>query len=256
MARDDREIIVLTEQIDWPEPWHRVAELAEVLPSEHWTLIGGLMVQLHALHRGIDAVRPTNDIDLIIHVETARGRPTSVARALEDLGYEIQPSLSGRTAHRFVRGDATIDVVAQDVVDVVAADHAAPSTLESLRGYPLVQIEGGTQALRRTVNFEIDITSEARTRLSVPAPFGALVLKAAAHQTDSRDRERHLSDAATLLACIDDPFALEFEGSDRKRILHLHKHLGDPRSRGWLHLPQADRSEAQSALAVLAGRTG
>lgn len=39
----------------------------------------------------------------------------------------------------------------------------------------------------------------------MPSPFGALILKAAAYQTDSRDKERHLQDAAFLLAVIEDP---------------------------------------------------
>ena len=36
--------------------------------------------------------------------------------------------------------------------------------------------------------------------------FAALVLKAAVHQVDSRDRGRHLQDAVALLACVEDPF--------------------------------------------------
>jgi hypothetical protein len=39
----------------WLYPWPNVAELARVLPADRWTLIGGLMTQLHAIHRGIDA---------------------------------------------------------------------------------------------------------------------------------------------------------------------------------------------------------
>lgn len=47
--------------------WTAVGELAERLPGE-WTLIGGLMVQLHAVHaveHGITDVRPTIDIDIL-----------------------------------------------------------------------------------------------------------------------------------------------------------------------------------------------
>ncbi|HUH72369.1 MAG TPA: hypothetical protein VLZ05_28070 [Mycobacterium sp.] len=51
----------------WPKPWLNVAELADHLPSARWTLIG-LMAQLHAVHRGIGIILPTNDIGL--HIET------------------------------------------------------------------------------------------------------------------------------------------------------------------------------------------
>ena len=67
-----------------------------------------------------------------------------------------------------------------------------------------------------------------------PDAFGALILKAAAHLTDGRDRERHLADAAVLLACVD-PFAdRTSSGSDRKRLLHLQRHLADPTAAPWL----------------------
>lgn len=57
----------------WPYPWANVAEIAGVLPAESWTLIGGLMAQLHAIHHGIASVRPTNDVNIVLHIETARG---------------------------------------------------------------------------------------------------------------------------------------------------------------------------------------
>lgn len=117
----------------WAYPWPNVAEVARVLPTDRWTLIGGLMTQLHAIHRGINAVRPTNDVDIALHIETARGIPNTTADALESLGYEIKKNIDPRNnvGHRFTRGDTHVDVVSsdaveEDVVDVVVADHPAP----------------------------------------------------------------------------------------------------------------------------------
>lgn len=88
--------------------------------------------------------------------------------------------------------------------------------------------------------------------ISVPRPFGALILKAAAYTTDSRDRVRHLFDAAALLACIGDPFAerADFAGSDRRRIATLQRALpeGHP---AWRQLPAPNRADAEAALRVL-----
>jgi hypothetical protein len=231
----------------WPPPWPRVAEIEAVLPCEHWSLVGGLMVQLHAMACGVGAVRPTNDVDLIVHIETRRGRPNKIASALHKLGYELRPSLDPRvkTAHRFTRN--------QEVVDVVAADHAAPSVREQIRGYNMVRIVGGTQALRRTVNAELQILDGRTTTISVPNAFGAVVLKAAAHRNDNRDRDRHLVDAAVLLACINEPFeARQMSGSDRVRLRHLRDCLADPLDPAWMRLPERARRDAQTALAVLA----
>ena len=245
---DRRNVTIQEAPGGWPTPWANVAEIEAVLPCENWTLIGGLMVQLHAIHRQIDALRPTNDIDIIVHVETGAGRPARVAAALRSLHYDLRPNTDPRTstAHRFLRGP--------DIVDVVVADHAAPRVLERLRGYEMVNVAGGTQALRRTMNATLTIVSQRPTVISVPDPLGALILKAAAHRNDTRDPERHLADAAVLLACIEDPFEdRESFGSDRARLLHLRAHLGDPLHPAWQRLPLEARRDAQSALGLLCG---
>lgn len=241
----------------WPDPWPDVAELAAVLPCERWTLVGGLMTQLHTVHHGVGVVRPTNDVDIVLHVETQRGTPAATADALESLGYRLRDTADPRanTAHRFVRGSSTIDVVdasSDATVDVLIADHAAPRVMERLRGRDMIRIDGGTQALRRTVNARMRIRSGEVTTVSVPRPFGALMLKAAAHSAYSRGRDRHLFDAVALLACIDDPFAErdQFTGSDRRRLAALGRSL--PREHAaWRALPGARRADAGAALRAL-----
>jgi hypothetical protein len=241
----------------WARPWPDVAQLAAVAPPSAWTLIGGLMVQLHGALAGLPVVRPTNDVDVLLHVETGQGHAAQVARALEELHYELRPSLDVRTgtAHRFVREGAVVDLVtseaAPSVVDVVAADHAPPRALERFRGYDLVQVEGGTQALRRTVLAEMEISGSEPTTISVPDAFGALILKAAAHRTDTRDRDRHLADAAVLLACVDPFEERTSSGSDRSRLLYLQRQLADPTASAWLSLPPDARRNGQVALDLL-----
>lgn len=249
-------IAVPTPPGGWLAPWPNVAEIAAALPHTSWTLVGGLMTQLHTIHHGLDVVRPTNDVDIVLHVETTRDLPAQAARVLESLGYQMLTSLDPRerTAHRFVRGTDRVDLVTSgpDVVDVLVADHAAPRIVEPLRGRDLVAIEGGTQALRRTANAALTIGG-GPTTISVPNVFGALILKAAAYRTDSRDPERHLQDAAALLCCVDDPFAErdKFAGSDRQRIATLARNLHDD-SRYWSAIPSEARREGQAALRILA----
>lgn len=248
-------IVVATPPGGWGVPWPQVAEIAAALPGDTWTLVGGLMAQLHAVHRGLDTVRPTNDVDIVLHIETERGIPRRAADVLVALGYQLQRSLSRDVdiAHRFVRGDGgRVDLLThRDVVDVMAADHAAPRIRETLLGHAMLEVPGGTQALRRTVNAQLDIDGQAST-ISVPRPFGALVLKAAAYTADARDRERHLVDAVTLLACVEDPVGERdgFTGSDLSRMLTLARAL-PAGARGWESLPRAVRQDAQQALTIL-----
>lgn len=239
----------------WAPPWPNVAEIEAVLPHQKWTLVGGLLAQLHGIHRGIDALRPTRDVDMVLHIETARGLAAETARALESLGYEFVPSIDDRnhTAHRFKRRESTIDLVAGgDVVDVLIADHPAPKMIEKLHGKSMVRIEGGTQALKRTIHARLEIVPGTATVVSVPSPFGAVILKAAAYQTDSRDKGRHITDAALLLAVIDDPYAERagFAGSDRHRLQTLARALPDD-AREWRALPEPWRTNGRTALRIL-----
>jgi len=135
------------------------------------------------------------------------------------------------------------------------ADHSAPRVLEKLGRFPMVAIPGGTRALNRTINARLEINGTA-VELSVPDALGAVILKSAAHLADSRDPARHLSDAAVLLACMEDPFAERerlTSGSDRKRLAHLDRHLGDPTHPAWVALDADAARDGQAALRILLG---
>lgn len=240
----------------WGSPWPNVAEIEPLLPHEKWSLVGGLMTQLHAIHQGVDVIRPTNDVDIVLHVETTRGVAADAAKALESIGYAFAPSIDERSiiAHRFVRDSSRVDLVSSttDVIDVRVADHAAPRVIETLRGKHMMAIEGGTQALQRTINARLQIIAGRTTTISVPSSFGALILKAAAYQTDPRDKERHLLDAALLLSVIQDPYAEreQFAGSDKGRLAALSEVLPDE-ARAWSALPADRRADGQTALRIL-----
>lgn len=256
MSQDRPTIDVAAAPGGWPAPWPSVAELAEALPARSWTLVGGLMTQLHTIHHGLGIVRLTNDVDIVLHIETMRGVPNTFATALEAIGYRFQPSIDARnnTAHRFVRGTTAVDPVAgaaEEQVDVLIADHPAPRVIEKLRGHEMIRIEGGAQALRRTVNARLEIVAGTTATISVPRPFGALILQGS--RLHHRLRDRHLFDAAALLACIDDPFAerAEFTGSDRRRIATLVAHLSATHP-AWWALPEDHRTQAQLTLDILA----
>lgn len=195
----------------WGRPWPQCVELARALPSSQWTLVGGLMVQLHSAVAGLAVSRPTADVDIVLHIESGAATMSSVT------------------------------------------DHLAPKMIPSIGGRKPFQVTGGTQALRRTVNCRVTVGGGEHVLISIPNTLGALVLKGAAYQEDSRDAGRHLDDAAVLLATITSPLTLvaDMGGSDRSRILILNRALSDAGHGSWKVLDLADRARGISNLAVL-----
>ncbi|WP_233529024.1 hypothetical protein [Antrihabitans stalagmiti] len=136
----------------------------------------------------------------------------------------------------------------------MVADHLAPKHIPKVAGREVFRIPAGTSALRKTVNCVVQFEPNAATTLSVPDALGALILKGAAYKEDSRDRGRHLDDAALLACAIDSPVfeAGRLEGNDRGRIRVLADQLRDPAHRSWLLLPRTLREQGWAALSVLA----
>lgn len=229
----------------WPSPWPQVVELVRVIPHEKWTLVGGLMVQLHAAHAGMQLIRPTIDVDMVLHIETGAATWSGVREQLERLGYVIHEPVGDGPVHRFDRG--------KEQVDVMVADHLPPSLEQRALQRPVFAVPGGTSALRKTVNCELD-TDDGVIVISVPDVLGALVLKGAAYKSDNRDRGRHLDDAAILACTVDNPIRHRdrMTGSDQSRIQHLWAVLEEPAHRSWIAAGERWARRGRAALQLLA----
>jgi len=221
-----RELWEMPELETAPPPWPLVLELAEHLPPGSWTLVGGVMVHLHAIRAGRSSQRGTRDVDMLLHIETV-GSWDQTRAALAKLRFMPRSSLTHNASpHRFVRGDGP----SFEQVDVLIADHAAPRALKSRgRDGDLVQAPGGTSTLRKTLNVRSSRAGRAVT-FSAPTVFGALVAKASAFTVDQRDPIRHLTDAALLLSILEDPRGIVddrdlWTGGDRGRMLSLQSSL-------------------------------
>lgn len=231
-------------------PWPLALELADAFPAGAWSLIGGLMVQLHAVHAEVDIPRATVDVDMILHVETFMTWQRSAA-VLGSLGFVLREPLARKgPAHRFLRGD--------DVIDVLVADHVGPWALAQRTGNrDLVRAPGGTSALRKTVDCRVHRTDGRVSCLSVPDVLGALTLKGGAFEGDSRDRGRHLEDAVVLLSTVEDADEIHedrtrWTNRDSHRLRVLSRNLPDDHEAWRLLRDRRTRLRAQTALRVLA----
>ncbi len=54
------------------------------------------MTQLHTINHGFGIVRPTNDVDIVLHIETTRGVPSQTVEALRSIGYDLRDSFDPR----------------------------------------------------------------------------------------------------------------------------------------------------------------
>lgn len=140
----------------------------------------------------------------------------------------------------------------KEQIDVMIADHAVAKPPQLLARRAMFRLPAGTQALQRTVHCRID-TGDGTLTVSVPNTLGPLVLKGAAYKEDSRDRHRHLDDAAVLAATLKDPLAVvpQMKGNDRSRIINLKRALAEPQHPSWLMLEEADRIVGRDTLRIL-----
>ena len=154
------------------------------------------MVQLHMIAAGKLPTRSTSDVDAMIHVELPGDSFSVLGNGLKRLGYRLEIPIDHRqAAHRYRRGN--------DQVDFLVADHVAPSILQRFKARGVVQAPGGTNALRRTIDFEL-IHAQGSSVVSAPDIVGALMLKSDAYRADSRDSQRHLQDAISLAVLLSD----------------------------------------------------
>ena len=229
-------------------PWPQMIEIVQAISHTQWTLVGGLMVQLHAAYAGVQVTRTTRDIDMILHIETGAATFSGVRHELERLGYALREPIGKGPIHRFSRGDRDAETI-----DVMVADHLSPNRHPKALGRRVFAVPGGTSALNKTVNCEVN-TEVGVVMLSIPDVLGALVLKGAAYIEDSRDRERHIDDAAILACAVTDPVAdrTRMAGSDQKRIAALWKALQHLDHRAWIATGTNSR-RGHAALQVLVG---
>lgn len=224
---------------DSTHPWRLLFEIAEVTTPGEWVLVGGLMVQVHALRARVGASRPTDDVDLLLNLAAAN--VGAVAAPLQALGFRPAEPRVRTVLHRFHRGDESVDVMAERGASARWAQRS------------IFQAPAARQAIDRRDWY--DLRGAGRTvRIAVPDPLGAIVAKAAAYTVDQRDRRRHLDDLAVLLAAAGGRRGLGLERLVRRDKQHLRPaftQLADSGHHSWMLLDAADRALGQRAAGMI-----
>lgn len=205
--------------------WMGLLDLHERL-ADGWTLIGGQLVHLHCAERGQFPVRPTNDADTVIDV---RADPTMLAtftETLTELGFRSAGISAEGLQHRWVRGDASIDVLLPDGIGERA------STRSGVTGSPTLPTAGGTQALQRSETVRVSVAGREGS-VRRPNLVGALVGKAAAlSNAGDPGLGRHRRDFVVLAGLLTarDFRNQELTKKDRQRLRTMVTAVGKDRA--------------------------
>lgn len=185
--------------------WLAVGDLVDRLPNG-WVLIGGLMVQLHALEHGSMGIRPTRDIDVLGQARPA-GALGAIDKALQHDGFTLNdPDLDGY-AYRYERDGLIVDVLAPEGIK------PPPHLVGNLIA---VNVPGGSQALTRAETVTVTVSTKSFS-IKRPSLLGAVLIKSRALLVHA-DPESQREDLLRLLSLIEDPraTAAKLKSSERR----------------------------------------
>ncbi len=239
------------------EAWQVIFELHDSF-GDHWVLVGGQMVALHAASLGVpDGIRPTDDVDVLVDVRARRDVTARLGTWLVEHGFSHAGMSPDGIGHRYHRPAAT--GAGTVIVDVLAPEGLGEkASLTTTPPARTLAVPGGTQALARAEWVTVavaDMTGDRRASGTARRPdlLGAIVAKAAATTIPVRDNPtRDWQDAALLLAHVPDPYEMAERTTvkDRRRLAALAE-LENRRHPGWDRLSDEDHRRGTVALQVL-----
>ena len=200
-----RAVVIRPPTEDARRIWSLVLSLAaEFGPDREWSLVGGLMVQLHGFEHDDDP-RPTADIDVLGGARRPPRMTEQIAELLVERGAEIAtpPRSNPDLGYRFEIEGETIELLGPDGL------RCDPKTIAGLRTF---QAAGGSQALRRTEIVLVSIDGAESVAVRRPSLLGAILIKA--RVVAKRRKGKYASDRqdlVRLLGYVDDPRGLADE---------------------------------------------
>ena len=202
--------------------WALVLSLAtELGPDSDWSLIGGLMVQLHGFEHGDDP-RATADIDLLGAARRQPKMTEKIAEVLVRRGATMAtpPRSNPELGYRFEFEGETVELLGPDGL------RTDPATASGLK---TIQVPGGTQALVRTEAVPVSLDGADPVAVRRPDLLGAILIKA---RVVAKRREGKFAsdrqDLVRLLAYVDGPRALagDLRKSERGWLRAVEDALG------------------------------
>ena len=195
------------------DAWHALFEVHERIPTG-WALVGGQMIQALCWERGAPANRPTVDADTALDIRAHPQMLMTFTTVLRDIGFEPDGTSFEGHQHRWVRGEALIDVLIPRFLGERADGRRGAG------GGTTVSAPGAQGALDRSADVLFRVEGQVGT-IRRPTLQGAILSKAAALEITGDDSTRHLVDIATLGALVTrrDDVGANITATERRRAL-------------------------------------
>jgi hypothetical protein len=227
-----------------------IALAADLGADRDWSLIGGLMVQLHGFEHE-DDLRPTVDIDLLGAAKRKPAVTEQIASILVGKGAKVAtpPRSKPDIGYRFELEGEVIEILGPDGL------RTDPKTVAGLSTFG---VSGGSQALSRTEPVLVRLANAPPVILRRPSLLGAILIKArvvAKRRREKFDSDRQ--DLIRLLTYVEDPRALareeQLKASERKWLRNISADLNfnDPSLPDLFPASRLERAE--QAFRLLSG---
>lgn len=197
------------------EGWHVLLDLHEAFLGG-WCIIGGQMVWLLAHEHGVEPIRATEDIDVVVDIRADQRLIMRLCTWLEAREFDLDGISTDNIGHRYVSttysgpGKVTFDILAPENV----GERADLTTSPPAR---TVSAPGTRDALDAAEPLEVLLDGRGGHVLRPPL-ISAILAKAAATSIRVRaNRERDWADLAFLLTLVPDPVSAAAQLSNRQR---------------------------------------
>lgn len=225
--------------------WQSALELAQDFGADdRWTLVGGLMVQLHAFERSRGS-RLTDDVDFLGDSRRRPSMTVRLAEMLEQRGGKMAtpPPGNENLGYKFEVDESIVEILGSEGV------RKDPKTLGK---YTTLQVPGGTQALARTEVVRVSLAGGEPVEMRRPSLLGAILIKARVVAEKRGKFESDRQDLIRLLGFVDDPRAVaeELKGNEKKWLREIGRLLAFDDALSDLFSP-AERSAAEQAYRLL-----
>jgi hypothetical protein len=197
------------------EGWRVLLDLYEAFPGG-WCIIGGQMVWLLAHEHGVEPLRATEDIDVVVDIRADQRLIMRLCAWLEAHDFGLNGISADGIGHRYVSatysgpGAVTFDILAPENV----GERADLTTSPPAR---TVSAPGTRDALDAAEALEVFLGGRSGHVLRPPL-ISAILAKAAATSIPVRaNPERDWTDLAFLLTLIPDPVSAAAQLSNRQR---------------------------------------